>query len=181
MVFDLPIPETGLRWIDLVAWWAKQIGHETPTRESELALYNRLHKSLGSKPEELLFYTYFKRFRTELGDKLPALIPQVYLHYDPYTIRELQGSPRLFRQRMDFLFLFSNHDRVVIEVDGKQHYSEQDIASPRKYSEMVAAGRKLRLAGYEVYRFGGYELQGDGGETIVEEFMRKLLKKHRLS
>jgi len=79
---------------------------------------------------------------------------------------------------MDFLVLFSNTIRVVIEVDGAQHYSEDGRASPTLYSEMVAADRQLRLAGYEVFRFGGAELQGDPGKAIVVEFFNALLKRH---
>jgi very-short-patch-repair endonuclease len=178
LVYDLPIPHTGLLWGDLVAWWAGLKGRSSPTVETEKQLYVRLAKSLSSKPEQLIFYTYFEKLRPDLGEKLPALIPQVYLHYDPYTLRELKGLKRLPRQRMDFLILFSNHERVVIEVDGIQHYAEGEQASPKKYSEMVAADRKLRLAGYEVYRFGGYELQQQSGKALVEEFFRQLLQKH---
>src|SRR5690606_24500522 len=49
---------------------------------------------------------YYRAFK-DLGDTLPALIPQVYLHYDPYTLAQLGGVGRLPRQRMDFLLLFS--------------------------------------------------------------------------
>jgi len=178
LVYSLPIPDTGLCWSDLVVWWSNLIGTESSAIETERSLYRRLSKSLGSEPEKLLFATYFERFRSELRDSLPALIPQVYLHYDPYTIRQLQGERRLTRQRMDFLVLFSNHERIVIEVDGKQHYSEGNVASPEKYAEMVAADRELRLAGYEIYRFGGYELQGEGGKELVDRFFRSLLRRH---
>lgn len=51
---------------------------------------------------------------------------------------------------MDFLLLFSDRQRVVIEVDGKQHYADGDHPSPSRYSAMVAEDRRLRLAGYEV-------------------------------
>ena len=59
---------------------------------------------------------------------------------------------------MDFLLLLPHGVRIVLEVDGKQHYAEGDTASPKLYSEMVSEDRRLRLRGYEVYRFGGYEL-----------------------
>jgi very-short-patch-repair endonuclease len=177
LVYDLPIPQTGLLWADLVAWWADQFD-ASPDIEVERDLYRRLEKSLSSEPERLLFDTYFRSLRREFGDRLPALIPQVYLHYDPYTLRELKGARRLPRQRMDFLILFSNYERIVIEVDGKQHYADGDKAKPQKYAEMVAADRELRLAGYEVYRFGGYELQGEGGRSLVEAFFRQLLRKY---
>lgn len=77
-------------------------------------------------------------------------------------------APFLARQRMDFLLLFSDRQRMVSEVDGKQHYAHGDQASPVLYSEMVAEDR-LRLAGYEVYRFGGYELaQKQNSVAMVE-------------
>lgn len=178
LVYDHPLPQKGLLWSDLVAWWADK--HNLPnSRETAIALGNRLRESLSpqSPPERMLFDTYFKAFREELGPALPALIPQVYLHYNPYTIKELRARRNLVRQRMDFLMLFSNHQRVVIEVDGVQHYSEKGIASPERYAEMVAADRDLRLAGYEVYRFGGAELQDP---TACENFFRRLFQRHGL-
>lgn len=178
LVFDRPIPHKGLRWGNLVEWWASRSNNGEPTIETERDLYRRLLRSLASEPEKLLFETYFGRLRPELRDQLPALIPQVYLHYDPYTLKQLQNSQRVSRQRMDFLILFSNHERIIIEVDGKQHYAEDDTASPRKYAEMVSADRQLRLTGYEIYRFGGYELQGDRGKDLVETFFRGLFQKH---
>ena len=85
------------------------------------------------------------------------------------------------RQRMDFLLLLSDRIRIVIEIDGKQHYAEEDKASPRLYSEMVAEDRRLKLCGYEVYRFGGYELNSESeAERIVEPFLINLFKRHDL-
>jgi hypothetical protein len=43
---------------------------------------------------------------------------------------------------MDFLLLFSNHIRVVLEVDGQQHYSVDGKASPQLYTEMVVVDPK---------------------------------------
>ena len=97
---------------------------------------------------------------SEHGFDLPALIPQVYLHYDPYTRAQRREPGPLPRQRMDFLLLMRGRWRLVIECDGKQHYADDDgRASPRRYAEMVAADRELHLAGYEVVRFGGAEFQ----------------------
>ena len=175
LVYDKPIPQTGLRWIDLVKWKSPEAKNEMVSGRK---LYKRLEQSLDSKPERTLFFYYFKHFKELLNEDLPALIPQVYLHYDPYTIRQLDGSKRLFRQRMDFLMLLSDKIRIVIEIDGKQHYSEGDRSSPRLYSEMVAEDRDLRLKGYEVYRFGGFELCSNRAEVIVKEFFRNLLSKH---
>ena len=181
LVYDAPIPSTGLRWIDLVRWWAGKQGLDAASITTERRLYDRLRKSLGSsQPEMSLFRTYyFKDFKQKYGDNLPALIPQVYLHYDPYTARELNQA-RLSRQRMDFLILFSGYERVVIEVDGKQHYAVGDRADPKTYSEMVAADRDLRLAGYDVYRFGGYEFGAASNTEAITNFFERLFAKYRV-
>jgi very-short-patch-repair endonuclease len=125
-----------------------------------------------------LFWTYYAQFGREFDDNLPALVPQVYLHYDPKTINQLSKGKRLVRQRMDFLMLFSNHDRIVLEVDGQQHYSENNFVKPNLYAEMVAEDRRLRLSGYEIYRFGGYELQGEQGRKVVMDFFNALFQHH---
>lgn len=92
-------------------------------------------------------------------------------------------TPRgpLLRQRMDFLMLLPQDQRIVIEIDGKQHYAnEAGQAQPRLYAEMVAEDRRLRLAGYEVYRFGGYELchDPDSADEVVAVFFRDLFDRH---
>lgn len=58
---------------------------------------------------------------------------------------------------MDFLVLLPHCKNIVIEIDDKQHYSENEQASLRLYAKMVAEDRRLNLTGYELYRFGGYK------------------------
>jgi very-short-patch-repair endonuclease len=179
LIYDEPIAEHGLFWNDLVEWWCERRQLATLSRiDQERDLYLRLLSSLASPPEKLLFGMYFQQFRRSIGDNLPALIPQVYLHYDPKTISQLANGQRLVRQRMDFLLLFSNHDRVVLEVDGQQHYSARNMARPDLYASMVAEDRRLRLAGYEIYRFGGYELREEIGKKIVVDFLDALFQRH---
>lgn len=182
LVYDRPIHTHGLLWRELVGWW-NGVGkdEELSDLEASRKLYLRLEKSLTTPPEKRFWKLYFKLFFQTLGDMLPALIPQVYLHYDPYTIRQLGGGKRVIRQRMDFLLLLSDRIRVVIEIDGKQHYSDGEIASPRLYSEMAAEDRKLSLLGYEVYRFGGYEFIDDNQtEEIVKDFFERLFQRHEI-
>jgi very-short-patch-repair endonuclease len=116
-----------------------------------------------------------------LGETLPALIPQVYLHYDPEVVSRVVNRDALLRQRMDFLLLFPGRQRIVIEIDGKQHYAEGDLASPRLYAEMVAADRELRLRGYEIYRFGGYELSHNRTPEVAVTFFERLFAAHRIT
>lgn len=80
---------------------------------------------------------------------------------------------------MDFLIHFSSRHRVVLEVDGKQHYARGDIANPTLYSEMVAEDRRLRLAGYEVYRFGGAELVASSANDMLADFFTQLADRMR--
>jgi very-short-patch-repair endonuclease len=181
LVYDQPLDATGLSWGTLTAWWAQAtdaVAGADPAR----ALFARLRQSLDSEAEKVFFNAYGALYGATEGSELPALLPQVYLHYDPYTLRELKGrvGQPLKRQRMDFLLLLPDRSRVVIEVDGKQHYAEDDVASPRRYAEMVAEDRRLRLAGYEVYRFGGAELhpQDPAAPQRARSFIDALLQRH---
>jgi very-short-patch-repair endonuclease len=177
LVFDRPIPEDGISWRALVEWH-DPLGAKDDEREAALALFRRLKSSLQSEPERRLFSAYCSLYRTH-GYDLPALLPQVYLHYDPKAQRQRGASPPLARQRMDFLLLLPARHRIVIEVDGKQHYSHTDgRASPELYARMVREDRALRLAGYEIYRFGGYELADADAATLLLEFFRRLLGIH---
>lgn len=182
LIHEQPIPAEGLRFSHLIRWWREREGlpeDRFDDRTVGIALHRRLAASLGSDAEKVVFEAYASRYKASYD--LPALIPQVYLHYDPKDQRtrsSLSGGAPLARQRMDFLILFSDRQRVVIEVDGKQHYAQGDQASPARYSEMVAEDRRLRLAGYEVYRFGGYELtQNLNSEAMVQDFFAQLAER----
>lgn len=178
LVYDQPVPPEGLRFARLVEWWRAlmSIPDGVDDRGVALRLHDRFLASLDSGAERVLFEAYASRYKETFD--MPALIPQVYLHYDPYDQRTRRASATgapLARQRMDFLMLFSDRQRVVIEVDGKHHYAEGANASPARYAEMVSEDRRLRLSGYEVYRFGGYELtQRPDASAMVQEFFEQL-------
>ena len=78
---------------------------------------------------------------------------------------------------MDFLVLLPHRRRIVLEIDGVQHYADHEgRASPERYAEMVAADRELRLVGYEVYRFGGHEIADRRlASGILDKFFDALL------
>ncbi|MEV4239206.1 MULTISPECIES: hypothetical protein [unclassified Nocardia] len=183
LIYDKPLAGTGLSWGALVTWWS---GHDSSGSESEIesarSLYRRLDSSLGNNSvERIVFRIYCENYRGESGWKAPALLPQVYLHFDPLTGAERRtlGKPnRLRRERMDFLLLLPDHVRVVIEVDGKQHYANGDKASPQEYAKMVTEDRALRLRGYEVFRFGGYELMQPEAPEMLRSFFADLFSVH---
>lgn len=181
LFYDRPLTTAGLTWGELVDWWrefAELAGKYD--REVARSLYTRLGDSTRDNPvEHLVFRTYCERYASPAARELPALLPQVYLHFDPLTRKQREGRTSvLARERMDFLLLLPDAVRIVLEVDGKQHYAEGENASPRLYSEMTAEDRRLRLRGYEVYRFGGYELTQPQAAATLRTFFDDLFDKH---
>jgi hypothetical protein len=176
LLFDGGIPEDGLSWRQLVTALLPAEAAED-LRKASLHLYHRLVECLASAAERNLFRAHAERYG-QLGFDQPALIPQVWLHYDPKAAWQRDGAGPLDRQRMDFLLLLAGRRRVVLEVDGIQHYrDEEGRPSPSKYAEMVRGDRDLRLAGYEVYRFGGVELMDiEATRALLEPFLDALLK-----
>lgn len=161
LVYDRPLAPEGLRWSDVIDWWASTRGEPDPNA-ARIALWGRLRESMvDSEPERMMFRAYIESFQSASA---PALIPQVYLHYDPYTRKSGRHSG-LVRERMDFLMLLPGRRRVVIEIDGQHHYSSDGRSDPNAYARMVSEDRRLRLSGYEVYRFGGQEFVGPEGEV----------------
>ena len=181
LIYDRPISSNGLMWNDLVQWYAENFGI---SENCEKAFIGRLCSCLDSSykdtgatagPETWMLQAYCN-LKKELGMDLPALIPQVYLYYDPLTIKQ-RGYKLFEHQKMDFLMIFSHRDRIVIEIDGKQHYATEDVASPKLYSEMVQAHREMSLFGYDVYRFGGYEFLNADRDTEAKKVMLDNIKR----
>lgn len=191
LIYDRPLSHAaGLTWRELAQWWQdrESLSDLVAARK---ALGERLRQSLppDSPGEYALFRTYFEECGPVLGEALPALIPQVYLHYDPLTVRERGAHPVLARQRMDFLMLLPAGVRVVLEVDGQHHYADNGRASPSRYADMIAEDRRLRLKGYELYRFGGSEFAdstptlavGPDSRRIAKAFFEALFARHKLT
>jgi very-short-patch-repair endonuclease len=187
LIYDRPLGSDGLTWRQLGAWWTDHagLGH-LPEKQVWNNLHERLERSLGGNPGERQISDAYKRRYRRLGPNIPALIPQVYLHYDPYhQARYGTSAPPLTRQRMDFLLLLPGRTRVVIEWDGAQHYADDDVlagrrryANPSRYAEMMAEDRALRLRGYEVYRFGHHELDEPGIEQRLDRFFNDLDRRY---
>ena len=179
LVFDQPIPSHGLRWSDLQKWWAET--QQLTDKEAKTTLFKRLMSSLPdeSPPQKLLFKEFYSHFGKDVPN-LPALLPEVWLHWDPKTVRE-RGPEALTRFRMDFLLLLPNEIRIVIEVDGQQHYTDKNgRGSTDRYAKMVRADRELKLVGYEVYHFGAAELDQTHGSKLVGDFFDSLFKRYSL-
>jgi very-short-patch-repair endonuclease len=78
--------------------------------------------------------------------------------------------------------LLPNGVRVVIEIDGKQHYADASgYAEPSKYAATMAADRELQLAGYHVFHFGAAELVDERSVEKVRKFFADLFAKFGVS
>ena len=180
LIYNKPILRNGVMWSELVEWYAEE---QKIVEDKEKSFLRRLcscldtsFKETGKKsgPETWMLQAYYE-LKQELKIDLPALIPQVYLYYDPLTIKQ-RGYKLFEHQKMDFLMIISHSARIVIEIDGKQHYSTNGAADPKLYSEMVKAQREMSLYGYDVYRFGGYEFINADTNTEAKKLVIKELK-----
>jgi len=195
LVYNQIVPSDGLKWKELVMWWSNKDEYDENNADK---LFDRLIKSMDSNPEKNFMWVYYQCFiKGKSNPDLPALIPQVYCHYDPKSAVMRKGTVYV-HQRMDFLMLFSDKERVVIEIDGMQHYSDEqelevlldkkvdkvrkNIASSKKYAEMVEDDRKLKLYGYNVFRFGGYEfMQEQHPKSKIMHFFDRLFELYGVS
>ncbi|WP_432052438.1 hypothetical protein [Streptomyces xiamenensis] len=174
IVYDRPIADDGLRWCDLQDWWQETKGLKDSS-EAKDTLYKRMLSFLPPKeespPQWWLFTAYHRLHGPTQMPQRPALLPEVWRHWDPKTMKA-RGGEALSGLRMDFLLLLPHGRRVVIEVDGAHHYSTDGRPDTDKYARQAAEDRKLKLRGYDVYRFGGKELSTK--ETALQ-VMRQFL------
>ncbi|MFI9561464.1 AbiJ-related protein [Nonomuraea endophytica] len=177
LIYDRPITAEGIRWRDLQAWWKET--QNLPTDEAaKKTLYARLGSCLpeNSAAQRNLFALYHEIHGSNVPE-LPALLPEVWLHWDPKTVRA-RGREALLRFRMDFLLLLPRGQRVVLEVDGRQHYSTDGRPDSAKYAAGMKGDRDLKLSGYEVFRFGTDELDDPAqARPLLEQFFSDLFKR----
>ncbi|WP_340555921.1 AbiJ-related protein [Streptomyces sp. GSL17-111] len=129
LVYDRPIGKEGLLWRHLLSWW-QESRNITDHEQAARALYRRMEASLPPKSpgQKNLFWHYHHANRHHLND-VPALLPEIWLHWDPKTLRE-RGMHAMQNLRMDFLMLLPGTRRVVLEVDGIQHYTPNEGTEP---------------------------------------------------
>ncbi|WP_326581590.1 hypothetical protein OIE69_44620 (plasmid) [Actinacidiphila glaucinigra] len=179
LVYDTPVGKDGLLWRDLLSWWQATRGTTDPG-EASRGLYERMKASLPpeSPGQRHLFWLYHHLYKDVLHE-VPALLPEIWMHWDHKTVRE-RGENALQNLRMDFLMLLPGGRRVVLEVDGSQHFTRDGGAVPDsgKYAATMAGDRDLKFRGYEVFRFGHDELRDrDRARPVVADFFRQLLNR----
>lgn len=110
LVYDKNVLNTGISWDELENWYDEKLY----ILDTGMDLKKRLKESLDSPPEHLFYDTYIEIMEKSHG-AVPALLPQVYLYYDPKL--EKDRIKKIFEhQRMDFLMILSETQRVVMKL-----------------------------------------------------------------
>ncbi|GAA1598535.1 hypothetical protein GCM10009678_94570 [Actinomadura kijaniata] len=118
LVYDRPIGPDGLRWRDLHTWW-KDTHQITSDDEAKRTLYSRLLASLPKNhkgewyPAQRNLFDLYHQLHGQHVPGLPALLPEVWVHWDPKTIKA-RGAAAMTHHRMDFLLLLPGGHRVVL-------------------------------------------------------------------
>jgi very-short-patch-repair endonuclease len=166
LIWHTSITEKGLTIGDMLRWWRSN-------RRAEDSLYERFKSCCQNADERAVldFYYNAKVGRIDENCELPALLPQVWLAFDPLTRQQRLGEAAVDRQRLDFLMYLPGRRKVIIEVDGIYHISKGDgRACLETYSKGLAADRGLMAKGYMIYRFGADEIQKDASDVLGQFF-----------
>ena len=144
---------------------ATLLRHDSPLREADLESADLLLESLGlARIEE----TGMSRAQIEAANpRLVHVSVSTFGSHGPR--RHWRGSELVASATRGILRLTGDVDRPPVK---------EALDACGFHADMVAADRDLRLAGYEVYRFGANELTGHGSAERIEAFFRRLLRKH---
>ena len=126
---------------------------------------------------EILFYhAYFVQFikpYLENKNSAPiALLPQVYLNWDPFTKK--QRGYKLVNQKVDFLWYGPNHFPLVIEIDGPSHWEFPDVG----YRVQCEFDRDLMDRGFHIRRFTNDEIRSWHSQNRLEEEVKSLFSRY---
>ncbi|MFD4588932.1 hypothetical protein [Streptomyces sp. NPDC058434] len=181
LVYDCPIGADGIRWRDLQAWW-KDTQKLASDAEATWSLYERLGRCLpDNSPPQRNLYELYHEIHGPAVHGLPALLPEVWLHWDHKTVRA-RGREALLNHRMDFLLLLPHNQRVVLEVDGSHHFTTHGRPDSAKYAANMRGDRELKLSGYDVFRFGADELLNrQNARTLLEPFFADLFRRFEVT
>jgi len=175
LVYDRNISANGLCWRDLQGWW-KDTQAIKSDDEAKRTLWRRLWESLPASPPQQMLFKLYHNIHGERTHDLPALLPEVWLHWDPQTIKA-RGLKAMLNLRMDFLMLAPGGHRIVLEVDGKHHYATGTLADPSVYAATMRGDRELKLARYEVFRFGAADLEDEqSARDMLRAFFEDLFR-----
>ena len=126
---------------------------------------------------EIIFYhAYFVQFikpYLENKNSAPiALLPQVYLNWDPFTKK--QRGYKLVNQKVDFLWYGPNHFPLVIEIDGPSHWEFPDVG----YRVQCEFDRDLMDRGFHIRRFTNEEIRSWHSDGKLEEKVKSIFSRY---
>lgn len=196
LIYELDSYNT-ITWRDLCEYFKEYNTNLNPS-----GLCNRILKF--STDIEIRFYnTYinyiYNLYRNMYGDQhindnfnignYPNLLPQYALKNRMKTIIE-DGGTRKVIHRIDFALILNNKV-ILIEIDGKEHYSIRKETCYSTYyncdfdriSNERRIDRELNLQGYEIYRFLNQDIENKDDGQLVEYltyFFNDLFKKHNI-
>ena len=137
----------------------------------------RMYKtSMQYECEQIFYQAYFAQFikpYLENKHRAPiALLPQVYLNWDPLT--QKQRGYKLVNQRVDFLWYGPNHFPLVIEIDGPSHWEFPDVG----YRVQCEFDRDLMDRGFHIRRFTNDEIRSWHSQNRLEEEVKSLFSRY---
>lgn len=154
LIYEQGIPADGISWKILAEWYELL---EIDNTEKQMARV--FYECLNSEPERIFYKAYISYLKKHTKNT-PALLPQVYMYYNSKT--KSQRDWQIFeQQKMDFMMTISLSQRMVFEIDGSQHYAEDDVApgtqykhyaSPARYAEMIIDNINIFFDKYFVER-----------------------------
>jgi hypothetical protein len=163
------------------AWW-KDTQALNSDADAKRTLWRRMRQSVpaSSPPQQMLFDLYHDIHGERIHD-LPALLPEVWLHWDPQTVKA-RGVQAMLNLRMDFLMLLPGGHRIVLEVDGTHHYATGRLADPAAYATTMRGDRDLKLARYDVFRFGAADLdEQQSARLMLRAFFEDLFQTYHVT
>lgn len=173
LAYTDPVDADGLTWNHLEHWWQQR---HPESEDPKTELYNRLKAAVPTtSPQAIRLFEAYHAAMNGRDGQFPALLPEVWVHWDPKNKARREGPA--MEHRIDFLLLAPRRRQIILEVDGMQHYATPEgQASKQLYAETVRGDRDLRLSGYEVYRFSTAELDTDqDAQDLLRQFARRLL------
>jgi hypothetical protein len=141
----------------------------TPVCRSDLA--TALTSMIQTESEKKFFSTYAATFNMR-SQNIPVLIPQAWIQWHSKTKQDLRSASSSYADdlyRVDFVAFWGDR-RFAILVDDIGHYAKKTNkgweASEAEYAKRLKEDRKLRKAGWHVFRVSNWELRKE--ESIPE-------------
>jgi very-short-patch-repair endonuclease len=125
-------------------------------------------EAIHQRADFVMFFPLGKKVIIELDD---------YNHFieldnNGERIKYFKGTSKIGSDSIDVL-VNESHKGLLDNISGTKY-----IASAKQYAANMASDRELKLEGYEVFRFGGYDTVRSDAEKIIKSFFNELFKSY---